>query len=217
MLIYSLFYDIIPNVTKNSFYLSRRALHMKSALRNRHLDSSLILVNQEDYKIYGDVVITGQLIVINSKVTITGNLKIVKNENLNNQVFILRSEVSASLINSEADVIAQHSTIRAYLDFYCRSISGDAQLSSDGDVTIYHDSCINGIVSRGYYVGGNNHSKEIICSNSVCIWGDSISTAVHALKLHIEGDADFSNANISVGCFTSKGHVKNCYGNLGYN
>lgn len=190
---------------------------MRNALRNRPLDSSLILINQEDYKIYGDVIITGQLIVINSKLTIHGNLRILKNENINEQVFISQSKVFATSINSKADVIAQHSTIRAYLDLYCRSISGNSQLSSDGDVTIYHDSCINGIVSRGYYVGGNNHSKEIICSDSVCIWGNSISTTVHARKLHIEGDADFSNANISVGRFTSRGHVKNCYGNLGYN
>lgn len=190
---------------------------MSNVLRNRSLDSSLILINQEDYKIYGDVVITGQLIVINSKVTIHGNLKIEKNKNLNQQVFISQSTVFATSINSEADFIAQNSTIRGLFELYFRSISGNAQLSCDGDVTIYYDSSINGIVSRGYYVCGNNHSKEIVCSNSVCIWGDSISTTVHARKLHIEGDADFSTANISVGYFTSNGHVKNCYGNLGYN
>ena len=52
---------------------------MKKTLRNRPLDSSLVLINQKNYTIYGDLVITGQLIVINSILTIKGTLSILKN------------------------------------------------------------------------------------------------------------------------------------------
>lgn len=193
---------------------------MRNALRNRPLDSSLILINQEDYKIYGDVVITGQLIVINSKVTITGNLKIVKNENLNNQVFISRSEVSASLINSEADItaesISEKNFIKARYGLSCPNIYGNTNLFSEGTINIIYNSHVGKIMARNYIVGGDNHSKEILSSNSVYISGDSVSTTVHTKRLHIVGDADFCDTTIFIGCFTSTGHVRNCCRNLGF-
>ncbi|MCI8361651.1 MAG: hypothetical protein HFJ41_00560 [Clostridia bacterium] len=187
---------------------------MRNALRNQPLNSSLILINQEDYKIYGNFTITGKLIVINSKLTITGNLKIVKNENLNDQVFISRSKVFTGSISSEVDIIAEHDTIRAQYGLNCPNIYGNVNLSSNGTINIRYNSHVGRVVSRNYTVGGNNHSREVICSNSITIMGDSKSKAMHAERLHIEGDSDFSGTSISVDLFTSNGHVRNCYRNF---
>ncbi len=187
---------------------------MRKALRNRPLDSSLILINQKDYRIYGDVVITGQLIVINSKLTIKGNLTILKNENLDDQIFILESIVYATSVDSEVDITTTNGLFKVKSYLNCPNLYGGTLLSSNGNINIYYNSCVNIVIAKNYNVGGNNHSGEVVCSDSIFIGGDSISKAMYAQRLHIEGDADFGGSNISIGCFTSNGHVRNCYRNL---
>lgn len=189
---------------------------MRKALRNRPLNTSLILINQEDYKIYGDVVITGQLIVINSSLTVKGSLTISENKTLKNQVFISNSKISASLVDSEVDIIANGGIIRAESLLYCPNIYGGTSLYSDGLINIYDNSCVDKVIARAYFVGGNNNSQEVNCLEFICILGDSTSKAMHAQKLHIEGNADFGSSNIFTNRFTSNGHVRNCYYNLGF-
>lgn len=188
---------------------------MRNALRNRPLDSSLILINQEDYKIYGDVVITGQLIVINSKVTIKGKLEIVENVDLKNQVFITGSKIHASSITSEVDIIAHNSSINTMFCLSCMSISGNADITSAWNIIVRSNAEVGVIRAKSYTVGCNNTSENILCLDSVYISGDNNSKAILAKELHIGGNSDFGGTSISVGCFTSRGHVKNCYGNLG--
>lgn len=188
---------------------------MKNALRNRPLDSSLILINQEDYKIYGDVVITGQLIVINSKVTIKGRLEILENKNFENQIFILGSKIHATSITSEVDIVAYNSSINTMFCLSCTSISGNADITSSWNINVRNNAEVGVVRAKSYTVGGNNNSENILCLDSVFISGNSNSKAILAKELHIGGDSDFGGTSISVGHFTSRGHVTNCYGNLG--
>lgn len=190
---------------------------MRNALRNRPLDSSLILINQEDYKIYGDVVITGQLIVINSKVTIKGSLEILKNKNFENQIFILGSKIRSNSITSEVDIVAYNSNINTRFCLRCTGISGNADITSAWNIYVYGNAQVSRVRANNYTVYGNNDSENILCSNSVCIFGNNDSKAIGAKELCIEGDADFGGTVISVDSFISNGYVRNCYGNLGYN
>ena len=215
MLIYFVFYVRIVNVTKNSFCLNRRAFTMRKTLRNRPLDSSLILINQEDYKIYGDVVITGQLIVINSKVTIKGKLEIVENVNLKNQIFISGSKIHATSITSEVDIVAHNSSINTMFCLSCMGISGNADVTSAWNINVRNNAEVGVVRAKSYTVGGSNNSENILCLDSVFISEDNNSKAILAKNLHVGGDSDFGGTSISVECFTSNGHVKNCYGNLG--
>lgn len=189
---------------------------MKSALRNRPLDSSLILINQEDCKIYGDVVITGQLIVINSKVTIKGKLEILENKNLKNQIFISGSKIHATSITSEVNIIAHNSSMNTMFCLSCIGISGNADITSAWNINVRNNAEVGVVRAKSYTVGGNNNSENILCLDSVFISGDSKSKAILAKNLHIGGNSDFGGTSISVGCFTSRGHVTNCYGNLGF-
>lgn len=190
---------------------------MRKTLRNRPLDSSLILINQEDYKIYGDVVITGQLIVINSKVTIKGKLEIIENVDLKNQVFILGSKIQATSITSDVNIIAHNSSMNTRFSLRSNGISGNSNITSGWNIYVHSNAQVGRIRANNYTVYGNNDSENILCSNSVCIFGNNNSKAIGAKELCIEGDADFGGNVISVDRFISNGHVRNCYGNLGFN
>lgn len=183
----------------------------------RNLESSLVLINQENYKINGDLVITGQLIVINSKVTIKGRLEILENKNFENQIFISGSKIHVESITSEVDIIAYNSNINTRFSLRCTGISGNADITSAWNIYVYNNAQVSRVRANNYTVYGNNDSENILCSNSVCIFGNNDSKAIGAKELYIEGDADFGGNFISVGRFVSNGHVRNCHGNLGFN
>lgn len=84
--------------------------------------------------------ITGRLIIINSKLTITGNLIIKNNDLLKKQVFISVSTLFAKSVEADTDIYLENSSsIITTHYFNCHNLYGESAIISHGNITIRND------------------------------------------------------------------------------
>lgn len=179
-------------------------------MRKQILDS-LFLINEPVYEIWGNLVITGKVIVIKSNLIVHGKITILKDTDIENQVLIKSSSITANSVCCEAEFLECESVHFKTNSLKCNSLVSRGLLNCDGCITVIGNNLSEDINCTNIIIFGDNNSGVIRSKCIIFIFGNSKSKDMFGWQIYIDGDCDFSLGTVSAHLFDFSGHVYNCY------
>lgn len=183
---------------------------------------STLIIKDEDYIFAGNLYISGDLIIENASLIISGDIRFLNYSDPHN--------IKVSNSNISADVISGNVYINIDVgDIYCHTIlsacainisGGDIttrsllanDIMSDGDILVKDSSCVYSVSCCNYLVTGLNDSSEITAIEDIYILGCNDSASLTGRDIFLDGeniDLNFGNIVASRALATSF-PIQNC-------
>lgn len=169
-------------------------------MQNRTLEN-LILEN-EDYIFEGNLTIEGDVIIKNGNIHVSGTLKFT-NANHTATISITNGNISARMLESNADIFIRNGNISVY-HLVTRNID------SDGTIEVIHKSDVYDITCFNYLISGNNDSGKIAAFHDVCILGNNDSCHIIGRYVLVVGNCYLNKTGVTAKKFEYSGKLEDC-------
>ena len=149
-----------------------------------------LIIENEDFVVFGDLEITGNLIIKNGhSLIVSGDLSIVVNQN---NLSELNGHISAGMIRFKRGTST--SMLLSGDIFSAHNLHSHVVIICD-DIDVQGDAFAHAPINcKNYMVNGNNDSDSVTAIESIRILGSSDSYSLVAKTIHIEHEANLNSS-----------------------